>query len=402
MSTEAPQPATTPAAGPSGELRVLEGRAWAMFAFDIGQGVDLSAAERLAGDRAQREPLPRPEQSARRPEHFAFRPPPLRVEAPGAAVTVGRWTTSAVVELTLFDFGAVSAAYTIGLGPGPGVSAGPETTAELLELAEALYEHPALLADARARVERLLADITPAVRRPALSPVVEDYTAYHIRRWSCTSTKPWLDPAVRGVLAQVLRAERQELSTQEIDDAMAQVISYTPRGATVIDWNASVVLDEKADDTLALLEYANIELLELRHMDDRLDAMLDEAYDAAARSRGEGWLGRVRLLPSRREREDIARIARLQVDSALMFEAINNTLKLVGDQYLARLHRAAAHRMHMDEWDASVLRKISTLDGLYQKLDDARATRRMEILEWIIILLFVLSILQTALTASKG
>lgn len=396
----APPSATAPAAE-AGQLHILDGTAWVMFAFDVGQGVDLAAALPLAGGSAQREPLPRPDRSSRRPEHFSFRPPPMRVEAPCQPVPVGRWSTCPGVELTVFDFGAVSVAYTVALGSAGAGPSAPGDLEALLELAEALYEHAELLADARRRVEALLQLIRPAVRRPGLAPAVEDYTAYHLRRWRAAGDSPWSDPALRGLLARVLRAERHELSAQEVDDALAQQISYSPRGATLIDWNASIVLEEKADDALALLEFANVELLELRHMDDRLDAMLDEAYDASARARRESWADRFRMFPSRREREDLARISRIQVDSALMFESINNTLKLVGDQHLARLHRAAARRLHTDEWDATVLRKVSTLDGIYQKLSEARATRRMEALEWIIILLFVLSILQTALTASK-
>jgi uncharacterized Rmd1/YagE family protein len=49
--------------------------------------------------------------------------------------------------------------------------------------------------------------------------------------------------------------------------------------------------------------------------------------------------------------------------------------------------------MHISEWDASITRKLQTLDGIYEKVSDRAAARRMEVLEWIIIVLIAISIL---------
>jgi uncharacterized Rmd1/YagE family protein len=49
-------------------------------------------------------------------------------------------------------------------------------------------------------------------------------------------------------------------------------------------------------------------------------------------------------------------------------------------------------RFHLDDWDAGILRKLETLESIYQKMSDRASTRRMEALEWAIIILFVFSI----------
>ena len=87
-----------------------------------------------------------------------------------------------------------------------------------------------------------------------------------------------------------------------------------------------------------------------------------------------------------------ARVAELQVDNAVLFEGVNNTLKLLGDQYLARVYRLINRRFHLDEWDASILRKLQTLESIYEKISDQASNRRMEILEWVIVLLIAFSI----------
>jgi hypothetical protein len=91
-------------------------------------------------------------------------------------------------------------------------------------------------------------------------------------------------------------------------------------------------------------------------------------------------------------RDSLRRIARLQIENAILFESVNNAIKMIGDQFLARVYRMAARRLHLDEWDASILRKLETLESIYEKLKDETTTRRMELLEWIIIALFLISI----------
>jgi hypothetical protein len=187
-------------------------------------------------------------------------------------------------------------------------------------------------------------------------------------------------------IAQILRAERQPLSDQEVDDALAARISYGVQDVTIVDWNAALVFDRDGDDVRAVLEFANVELLEMRYVDQKLDRALDEAYEQVSRRstgvrRMLGYSG-----------ADLRRVAELQVDNAALFEGVNNTLKLLGDQYLARLYRLVNRRFHIDDWDASILRKLQTLESIYEKISDQASNRRMEILEWVIILLIAFSI----------
>ena len=46
----------------------------------------------------------------------------------------------------------------------------------------------------------------------------------------------------------------------------------------MLDWAAGVVVDTECADTLEVIEFANVQLLEFRHIDDRLDDRLEAAY----------------------------------------------------------------------------------------------------------------------------
>src|SRR5438093_10074800 len=113
----------------------------------------------------------------------------------------------------------------------------------------------------------------------------------------------------------------------------------------------------------------------------------------------EGLLGRSRR-PWRMApvRPDLRRLARLELDAAILFEQVTNALKLVGDQFLSRVYAYASRRFHLADWDASIARKLQTIDGIYGKMTDCAATRRMETLELIIIILITVSTVLSVVT----
>ncbi len=358
------------AAGPA--LTIGKGTCYALFAYDIGLSINLEEAERRITAGTERGRL---RHKARAPQYFEYRPAPLRLTQEGGVLTVGLYSSSPSVELMVYDFGAVTITYRFPLD-GP--------FANLLELSESLYENEQLLAASRTRVEQLVQAIQPAIERPRIAQEVEDYIVFSIE-----SSMPFQDPppwASREVeLAHILRGERTPLSDQEMRDAMACRISFGREDAALIDWHSAVLFGKDMEDVRSVLEFANVELLEMRILDEQLDQALDQAYEALSH--------KPPLLPLPGSYDKgTTHIAQLQVDSALLFERVTNTLKLLGDQYLARVYRLASQRFHLEAWDASILRKLQTLESIYGKMSDRAGVRRMELLEWIIIVLIALSI----------
>jgi hypothetical protein len=99
----------------------------------------------------------------------------------------------------------------------------------------------------------------------------------------------------------------------------------------LVDWNAALLVDSEGDDVRALLEFANVELLEMRYVDQKLDRALDPC-------------------------------------------------------------RMVNRRFHLEEWDSSILRKLQSLESIYEKISHQASNRRTEMLEWIIIVLIAFSI----------
>ncbi len=259
--------------------------------------------------------------------------------------------------MILDDFGAITVIYRIPLRvEGP----------DLLSLSEALYENEQLLLDSRQRVEALLTIIQPALSKAGLSAFVEDYVIFHVAEFSGGVTAEEITGRYGLKVAQILRAESLDLSNDEVKDALSHHISYTNDDVTVTDWNAALVMEKDPEDVIAVLEFANVELLEMRFLDQRLDEALGLAYERLSK-RPRKWFS---FDPS-----GLREISQWQVDSAILFEGVNNALKLLGDQYMARVYRLVAERFHLTDWDVSILRKLDTLQSIYQKISDHMVER---------------------------
>ena len=354
--------------------QVQSGTCYASFAYDAARSIDLREAERRLHQATER---PTIAHKRRTPSYFEYQPPPVRVNQPAEPLRIGKFATRSGVDLMIYDFGAVSVVYALPI-EGP--------FEDLLALSEELYDNEALLYDSRLRVEQLLKVIGDAANRPHPSPVVEDYVIFHLESFIKRIDLDEFCTKHGRQIAQILRAERQTLSDQEVEDALAVRLSYGMADLTLIDWNAALLVGSEGEDVRALLEFANVELLEMRYVDQKLDRALDQAYETLSRrSWNPAW-----ILGS--YSADLRSVAELQVDNATLFEGVNNTLKLVGDQYLARVYRRVNRRFHLDEWDSSILRKLQTLESIYQKISDQASNGRMEILEWVIIFLIAFSI----------
>jgi len=350
-----------------GTVRVL-------FAYDIGLSIELERCRQFVSGLT---PDERIKHKGTAPQYFQFDPNPLRVVQGIEPVSIGRWKSTPAVELTLFDFGGVSVAYDV---PFSG------SLEDMIELSCTLAGSPAFRRDSRARVENLLELVREAVTKPNVDVLDEDYLVFQVDALPGVGERG-IDPLVAHDVARLLRSESDPLGEQEVQDALSGRVSFGPDDVALIDWNAALLVDREPDDVLAVLEFANLQLLEMRFLDAQLDRALDRTYEASLRPRR-----LVSLRPPGATRNELWRVAQMKVDSAILFERVSNAIKMLGDQYLARVYRQISLRFRTNEWNAAILRKLETIESIYQKLHDHAANLRIEVLEWIIIVLIAAEI----------
>ena len=288
-------------------------------------------------------------------------------------IGIGRFASEGQADVTIFDFGAFSVDFRVPF---------EATLAELNALSSALYDHAGLLGAARRRVEELVETLRPAFSGERSRDVHEQYVVFDFTSFEpALPVRELLEKAeLRHALAQILRSEERPLSESRVEDALRLSIAYSPDDLLVVDWSTAVAAGGSADERL-VLEFANAELLELRCLDKRLDGALEAASRSLSRRRP--WLF---------GGAELRRVAKLQVDNAMLYESVNNAVSLLGDQWLAEVYRRIAERYDLDKWQQSVAHKLASLESIYEKVADESAVRRSELLELIIIGLIALEI----------
>lgn len=188
-----------------------------------------------------------------------------------------------------------------------------------------------------------------------------------------------------GIVAGERRPER--LSEEEVRDNLRTWFSYYQDDLIVVDWDRALVIEPsgKYDDVLAVMESANVELLELRAYDRYLDVVLESAYEDLTRFYGRGGLFR----SARGVQEELSNA---RIDLVRVTDGINNIGKIFGDYYLAKLHLGLQERFHLKEWETIVREKMATLNELYTLASHEVEHRRGVVLESMIVLLFVVDL----------
>jgi hypothetical protein len=348
-----------------------------LYAYDIGRATNLAKCLDRVSELGGKTTLSNTNRRA--PKYFGFDPQPLSIiQECEKMPCIGGHDVSRAVTITLYDFGAISISYEITLAG---------TLENLRDLSIQINANNVLPADSRRRAAEIAVKLGDAVDHPSVATPVEDYIIFEVSDFDLGGPADTLHERNAGTLAQVLRAEGKQLSESETADALAYRISYGPDDVTIIDWNAAIMFDRDADDVLSVLEFANTELLELRFLDYQLDSSLDKSFELSAKP-----AAGLRLLPGRTAR-NVRLISRMQLEGAILFERVSNAPKLLGDQFLARVYRLASNRFHVGEWNSSILRKLDTIEDFYKQIHDAAAGQRLELLDWIIVLLFVLEII---------
>jgi hypothetical protein len=277
----------------------------------------------------------------------------------------------------MFDFGAVSFGLELPCQLPP---------AGLSRLAEWLATPAPLIEVARTALKPLYQKLLPAIHDAQWKEdFSEEYFVFHL------PPNEWLSPERLlnedcDWLAQLLRLENTPLSQEEVTEALRLHLRYSPWDLFIPDWAAAVLVDRDCEETLQTIEFTNLQLLEFRHIDDRLDDSLKSAYGLIHK------LTRSILPFWRSHARHMRAVGELKAEANDLFERTGNVLKLVGDQYLARVYRQLATRFHLTEWEHSIQRKLEVIEGIYQVLSDQASTYRAEVLEIVVVVLIVMEI----------
>jgi hypothetical protein len=379
-----PTPVTLPT-GSLSDVRV-DGAAIVYRLFDVGFEIDLlRAGDLLASSSPARARPIRGEAQA-----ILIANPPIAVMLGTEPIAVLGGSGDAEVSAHIFDFGGVSLRLSIRAMPNlawSDYSAFGNAVDVELDLSPVFERH------LRALLER----IAPAITRPAVAPITEDYVVFRInavrdaegataREGAAADGGP-LSPATWGDedLVPLLLNERRPLSATARRELLPHRFSYYTDDLTILTWDNALVVEPSPGDTDVqfILEFANAQLLELRVYDAVLDAELPAMYDRVASARPRRQLA----LLQRRFAGLLSELQALVADSTELVERVESALKVTDDVYLARIYTAALDIFRGREWRAGIDRKLSIIRETYAMLNDESQAARAEALEVLIVAL---------------
>jgi hypothetical protein len=355
-------------------FRVGWGHLFFFYAYDVGFDISLPEA-RAVSEAAESQGLAglRPGQA-----HLQYRPKPLVI--PAGAVEIRH--QGAVFRMDgavkIFDFGALSVSLCLPVRDLPWEEF--TATALLLAGADAVEEA------ARSVAKGVFGKIRPAVRRAEFLDLVEEYSLWHVGGFA-----PEL-PAGQALvrfpqdIARLLTLERGTFSEAALSEILRNPIRYFENDFCLADWSAAFVYDPKYHDTAEVLEFLNVQMLELRFFDRILQTALDDMAEELRKARGI-----LSILHDPYE-APLRRLSEIKMDVSMLRERTNNALKLVGDVYLARIYEEARRKAGTEKWEGTIRDRLKALEDIYTILNNRAAASRAETLEVIIILLIALEI----------
>jgi hypothetical protein len=354
----------------------LDGGAVVYRLFDIGYAIELDAVATLLAPSGPARTRPaRIEAQA-----LQIANPPVAVPLGARELNIDGASSRAQLAARLFDFGVCSIQLEVAAPPDVSWDA-------FVRFARGVQHSPEVAALFATELARLRERIAPAVERPGLAPVNEEYIVVRISALRDGRGAPApLQALTDERLAVLLLGEPRPLSEQARAGLLANRFSYYADDLAVLTWDNALVVEPQATDRDVeyILEFANAQLLELRVYDALLDAELPAMYDRIAAARQ-----RQLPLPTRRFQSVLSDLQTRVADVTETVERAENGLKVTDDVYLARVYGAALELFRATAWRRGIERKLEIFRETYAMLNGEAQAARSEILEIVVIVVIL-------------
>ena len=218
--------------------------------------------------------------------------------------------------------------------------------------------------------------IRPHIKNFAINPdFFEDYTVY-------VSDKR--DDSIDPV--PLLIGEQTTISPQIREEIMKNSLSYTTDDLAIISWDTAFLCNpEIPTDLIDLIEFANVQVLELRYYDRELTRQMEKMYDDIEHA-DRMW----RFLRMHQYHTIMGTQMETYAEISEIIEKVNNLIKVTEDIYYARVYATALRVFRSRQWSESVSRKIDVIRENYSMLSDEVRIQHSNFLEWVIIILIAL------------
>jgi hypothetical protein len=365
------------------EVTINHGTTLIYRVFDLGEEIDLAAAETILANQAYRTRIKMAKPAG---QALIIRNPPIRINMGEVNLPLNGQTLVAEVVATIWEYGVISFAFQLPITRGT-------TWRALVELSDLLQSDLRTSSQideiGRVRSKEITALLGSSLKKLNPNPIFDDYIIYFIQDAAGVQTGADLI-ANADVPSLILGESREPLSERARKSILDFQYQYSDNDLAVIDWNSALILEPSGQREIAdILEFALTHLLEFRFYDELLDDRTRELYTVVEQRRQ----GLLKNFFSSSSREANTRF----LEFSEFIERVDNSLKVVGDFYLAEIFRAAVRRFRISDWQQSATRKLNLLARVSELLQGELNVLRGHLLEAVVILLIAIEIFSAVL-----
>jgi hypothetical protein len=354
----------------------LRGHFRVLYLYDVSEAINLDNLRSILEPHAVQAPASR---TPPIPHYLKFERPPV-IEPIGPVVLKTGETIDGSTKY--YDYGVVSIEMELVFSGG---------WDSLVLQSSHWIGAPELEAKANELLRGALDRAAAALVRPYKTWLNEDYFIVHLEGLAgpdgaTLGAKDLLAGHAREI-AQLVRGESVFLSDAETQEILQSSISYSREDLLVVGWSGALVYGstENAATTIQLLEYANTQLLELRHYDGLLTRLLDDVYRSLEHKTG--------VMAAWRLSREAARLNTLRLDVMELTEKVDNAIKFLSDMFYARLYGLAAAKVGVTDYRRLVDQKLRTAGELYRFMVDQFNQTRSFVLELSVVIILIIEII---------
>jgi len=346
----------------SSEEHIFSGVIYLVYAFDIGDDINLDAARKCPSIRTLQRDWPKYLKSYHKP---------LLIDVTHSEVPIK------AKHINLHHYGALSMIYPVAF---TGTLTSLRNT---LNDVDAQYQKQSV-ADAH----QIFKKIEKNIGQPKFFHQRNAYLVMTINPDAKVPAQK-LREEYGGLIASTLRFEKTNISSYQVEDILESATGYYRDDLVIIDTEAAFAYDHQAHDLLDFFELAITQQLELRYFNHLLDRKLDEVYNGILQQPSfKNCLPFIGTMY-----DPIGELSKLKVDISVITERLGSSIKTVGEVYYSEIYDLLAEKLELNELRESVEKKLSIVREIRTIYQSKVNSIREDILSVLVIILIFIEVL---------
>ena len=347
--------------------------------FDVASAIDLAMASERLSNIAEAKPFKLRKTS----RAMVIEEAPVALSMGGWEQEIGGRHYPVTAYGKLWGFGALSINLCINIQNAISFN-------ELLTMAQLLSNEDTFHELAVERCKLLTKDLGKAVIKGSeLSEFYEDYLIFNMDAQGMKNEQ--VDALLKSdIIHQLILTEKEtNLSNQMRENIQSNVFQYSKDDFVILDWNSAFICSEgDGADIADVIEFGLCQMMEMRYYDDLLDRKLSGLYRDIQTIESSTF--------SRRYAKLAQEAALMYIEISQVVERIENSMKVIGDFYYAKIFRQALNRFRFSDWRQSVdqkLKNLADVSGMFMGEVNAKRSHLMEMIVIVLISVEVVTFL---------